>query len=503
MKNYRAIFTLSLLAFVASSAAIGCSSDKDKVVGEEGGAGQGGAGQGGAGQGGAAQGGDASGGKGNGGDGAGTGGAGGTAMGGAPVTLPPDTSVPPQPWDITGVIGSGQSLAVGAQGKPVISTSQPYQNLKLSTGTLPWPVDPANDTLALVPLTEPVGRQSTAYPSSWPTNIDGETAHTSMASQVTAMVQTANGGNYVGLHGEFGESGQCLTYLVKDAVQSGVNGRAYAATLVETQAVTRLAKASGKTYGVGAMIMTHGECDASNKSYEEQLYKLLNDYNTDIASITGQTQRFPMIISQQNSIGAYSSGAQAQWIIGVHHPEDVVCSGPKYHLPYAADGVHLTAEGYRRLGEKYGQVYYERVVQMRNWQPLQPTQVERDGQTLIVHFHVPVPPLTWETAFPAPNADAEAWKSGKGFEVQAPGKRITISSVEIAGDTVRISCADPLPATGVKVGYAMLGNATAMKTDSFSGTTHWGLLRDSDPFVGSVTGKAQPNYAVAFFMDVP
>jgi hypothetical protein len=497
MKNYRAIYTLSLLTFVASTAAIGCASDKDKSAGEEGGAGKGGT----------TQGGEESGGKGNGGDGSvqgGTGGAssGGSAMGGAPVTLPPDTSVPPQPWDITGVIGSGQSLAVGAQGKPIISTTQPYQNLKLSTGTLPWPVDPTNDTLSLVPLTEPVGRPSTAYPSSWPTNIDGETAHTSMASQVTAMVQKANGGNYVGLHGEFGESGQCLTYLVKDAVPSGVNGRAYAATLVETQAVARLAKAAGKTYGVGAMIMTHGECDASNKSYEDQLYKLLNDYNTDIATITGQTQRFPMIISQQNSIGAYSSGAQAQWMLGVHHPEDVVCSGPKYHLPYASDGIHLTAEGYRLLGEKYGQVYYERVVQKRDWQPLQPTKVERDGQILIVHFHVPVPPLTWETNFPDPNADAEAWKSGKGFEVQAPAKRIKITSVEIAGDTVRITCADPLPDTGVRVGYAMLGNAEAMQTTP-PGTTHWGLLRDSDPFVGSVTNKAQPNYAVAFFMDVP
>ncbi|WP_437592955.1 hypothetical protein [Sorangium sp. So ce1000] len=30
-----------------------------------------------------------------------------------------------------------------------------------------------------------------------------------------------------------------------------------------------------------------------------------------------------------------------------------------------------------------------------------------------------------------------------------------------------------------------------------------GQLRDSDPFVGSMTGTAQPNYAVAFEMAVP
>jgi len=37
----------------------------------------------------------------------------------------------------------------------------------------------------------------------------------------------------------------------------------------------------------------------------------------------------------------------------------------------------------------------------------------------------------------------------------------------------------------------------------FKGTFRWGLLRDSDPFVGSVTGKAQPNYCVAFDLTAP
>ena len=38
------------------------------------------------------------------------------------------------PWDWSGVIGTGQSLAVGEAGKPILSTNQPYHNLKLSTG---------------------------------------------------------------------------------------------------------------------------------------------------------------------------------------------------------------------------------------------------------------------------------------------------------------------------------------------------------------------------------
>ncbi|WP_437954165.1 hypothetical protein WME98_40935 [Sorangium sp. So ce296] len=35
-------------------------------------------------------------------------------------------------------------------------------------------------------------------------------------------------------------------------------------------------------------------------------------------------------------------------------------------------------------------VYHEKVVLGRDWQPLQPTRVERSGRVITVHFHVPV-----------------------------------------------------------------------------------------------------------------
>ncbi len=38
---------------------------------------------------------------------------------------------------------------------------------------------------------------------------------------------------------------------------------------------------------------------------------------------------------------------------------------------------------------------------------------------------------------------------------------------------------------------------------TWTGTTRWGRLRDSDPFIGSVTGKAQPNFSVAFELNTP
>ena len=56
-----------------------------------------------------------------------------------------------------------------------------------------------------------------------------------------------------------------MIYLKKNAEHVGVNGRSYEAAMIETKAITRLAKAAGKTYGVGAITLTHGESDAGNK----------------------------------------------------------------------------------------------------------------------------------------------------------------------------------------------------------------------------------------------
>jgi hypothetical protein len=419
------------------------------------------------------------------------------------------TRGPGTPWDWAGVVGTGQSLAVGdpgaARGQPgasVRATTQPFGNLKLTTGSAPWPVDPNDPTLALAPLVEPIGRLAPNYPSSWPENIAGETPHAAMANQITALARSGGAADYVGVHGEVGENGQCLSFLVKGATPSGLNGRAYEATLIEARAITRLAQAAGKTYGVAAIIVTHGECDAGNTAYATQLRQLGLDYAADLAPITGQTRAPLLIVSQQNSVNDRSASTLAQWKIGVDFPTEAVCSGPKYQYPYSSDSIHMLVEGYEQLGEKYGQVYHERLVLGRAWRPLEPSSVERAGRVVSVRFAVPVPPLVWEESFQVPHQSAPAWSAGRGFELSAGGAALAIESVAIDGDSVRITAAVELPATGVVVGYAMVANATPM-AQPFAGTLRWGQLRDSDPFVGSSTQKAQPNFAVAFELPVP
>ena len=93
-------------------------------------------------------------------------------------------------------------------------------------------------------------------------------------------------------------------------------------------------------------------------------------------------------------------------------------------------------------------------------------------------------------------------RMGAGPRVRAARRgpsRLAIDGVAIEGDTVESTCAGPLPDGGLVVGYAMAASAAA----SPKGRLRWGQLLDSDPFVGAVTGTAQPNHCVAFELEVP
>ncbi|HEY5088868.1 MAG TPA: dockerin, partial [Polyangia bacterium] len=236
-------------------------------------------------------------------------------------------------WDWVGVIGTGQSLSVGGNAPSVTATQQPYGNLKLSFGgaTVAPPFDPTIASLAVVPLVEPIRPIATSYPSAYPDNIYGETPHTAMANQVTALTMQAASHDYVTIHTVVGENGQALTMIEKNPSglpTTGTSGRAYDATLFEATAITRLAAAAGKTYGIGAIVMTHGESDAGNSVYADDLYQLLTDYNQDLSAITGQTAKIPMLLSQQNSVptttGSVAISALQQWQAGLDHPGEII-----------------------------------------------------------------------------------------------------------------------------------------------------------------------------------
>lgn len=415
-------------------------------------------------------------------------------------------------WDWNGIVGTGQSLAVGTT--PVTSITQPYRNLMLwpgSEGNSPVPSwDPTQSDLSMVPLVESLRGVATGFPSPYPANLYGETPHSAMAKEITGLVRAASpGSDYVTVHTIVGESGQGIAAINKQTGSTtGTTGRAYAATLFEAAAIARLAKAAGKTYGIRVIVMTHGETDSGSDTYAADLEQLLADYNADLSAITGQTCKIPMYLSQQHAFpngatSAYQRPAanQVQWQLGVTHKPDFVCTGPKYQYPGDpnGDGVHLSAQGYQLLGEKVGQVYYQRVVLGNDWRPLQPIAVSRSGRVVVVAMHVPVPPLNWDTALDAPRLTE--WVHGRGFELWTRTANIPIRSVDISGDSVRITAGADLPSGSLFVSHAMASQGVQMSVASKA--VRWGQLRDSDPFVGSTTNVPNPNYCVSFSLLVP
>ncbi len=422
----------------------------------------------------------------------------------ARTVVPPETGLA-RDWDLNGIIGTGQSLSVGVRGVPLRATASSFNNLKLDLGNRFFPAsDAESPRLSLVALREPIRVAAHGYPAPYPGNIYGETPHTCMASEITQLLLDASHGrgDYVTVHSVVGESGQPLSVIAKNPTRTADTGVAYERSLFETRAITRLARATQRSFCVTAIVLTHGEADAENPEYERGLLALWQSYNDDLPKITGQTKPVPLLLTQQSccpsDAGTLAHSALAAFRASRAAASGIVCVGPRYQYSYADDGVHLDSLGYDRLGEKYGQAYFEQRLRRRAWRPLSPLSARREGDLIQVDFYVPVPPLVWDHALPSAHAARPDWASGRGFELFSRELPLTIAVVEIRSDSVVIH-APGAPPGPLLVRYA----ATAAPTARPHGSFRWGQLRDSDPFVGATTRTRQPNYAVTFELEVP
>ncbi len=399
------------------------------------------------------------------------------------------TVVPAWEFDWTAIVGTGQSLSVGSQGLPVLSTVPSFNNLKLDdTGPDPRFSDATN--LVLVPLSEPI--RPYPFPAGYtagvyPANIRGETPHTAMASQITTLARARGMADLATLHSVVGSGGKPMSFLAK-----GGTGNSYDRTLYEGAAFQTFATAAAKRLGYGAVILTHGEADAVLPSYEADLIALATNYDADLRALTGQTRAVPLFVSQQHSIprrgeaNLRSTSTLAAWTASRAAPGLVVCLGPKYQYAYVTDRVHLDAFSYRRLGLKHGQAFFQHAVLGKPWRPLEPTAVSLTGRVLRVTFNVPTPPLAWDAVLPTPHPEVgHPWALGKGFEVEDSNGALAIEGVAIAGDAVDITLTDPPTGTDLVVRYAMTQDtAGPAGARAGEGDGRMGLLRDSDPFVG-------------------
>lgn len=382
-----------------------------------------------------------------------------------------DASASASPRAIHHVLGTGQSLASGSGGAPPLSSTQPYDNRMFTTGVLAG----GSGLTAFVPLVER----------------DVETMSSSFASLVTKLTREAGGEHdmLVSVHAVGG-----APYRI---MKKGMP--AYAVSIAQVNAGLGVARAQGLAYDVTAVTSADGGGDHVDKNTHlaDDLAEWQHDYETDVAAITGQSTPVPLFNTQYSSWTEYDRSSPipiAQLRAHVEHPGKVIVVGPRYAFLYGPDGVHLTNEGYRQMGEYYARAYRRVVVEHGTWEPLRPKTVTRTGAVITVHFLVPAPPLVFDTKL-ATNP------GNMGFEYADDGPATpTITGVAITGaDTVAVTLSAEPTAANRRIRYAYTGTLGA---HAGLQTGAHGNLRDSDT-TPSRNGYPLYDWCVHFDEPVP
>jgi hypothetical protein len=250
-------------------------------------------------------------------------------------------------------------------------------------------------------------------------------------------------------------------------------------------AVQSAAQTAGGTYGVAAMIYMQGENDYGNTDgettyqiYYDLLAQLRQDFISDVVTeIVGQSQ-IPAMFTYQTNEGYTRDDiaiGQAQLDLALNNAnEGWYMAAPDY--PVTDKGGHLDPNGYRWIGAQFGKVMHRVLDLGQRWLPLYPIQITNRGQTILVDFHVPEPPLVfdlpWKGSDVAPGTLGPATLSNQGFTVQDDTGIVPISNVQIVSDAqVMITIARPLSTTPV------------LKYADQTHNSGNGGLRDSDPTV--------------------
>ncbi len=341
---------------------------------------------------------------------------------------------------INTIVITGQSLATGAFGIPALTTKQPYDNIMLKNNQL-------------VPLVEN----------------NQETISSSMANTITSLESNHNDQLEVILHGWDG----AYYKLIKKGTST------FNQNVQDILVSKQLGDEMHKHFQVTAISILHGESDdwfGWGNVYESNLKQWQNDYETLIKKITHQTTSIPILIYQLSSYSEWSSipvVSLAQLSAAEHNPNNIILVSPMYFFTYR-NGPHLTNKSYRWLGEYYGKVYKQVVIDHKHWMPLYPESINRLGNIIHVHFHVPSGQLVFDTK--------NVLKANNyGFEFyQIGGNNVNITVIKIINSSTVEIVLNSVP-TGVnqQLRYAYTAKKGAHPGAFIPGSSK-GNLRDSD-----------------------
>lgn len=237
------------------------------------------------------------------------------------------------------------------------------------------------------------------------------------------------------------------------------------------------AKALYPTIVYKAVTNIHGEQDGlnNNTNYALDLNEWRNDYDTDIKSVTGQTDDVVMYIDQTSSGSGYGFNggineltfpSPLEQLKAHENYPNIILVCPKYFLDYA-DHSHITNLSQRILGE-----YHAKAQKLGNaYSPLRPSSVNGSGSSVVIDFVGNVGALAFDTT--KVNAT-----TNMGFSYVDDSGR-TITSVTITGASQVTLTLDGVIGTNPVAAYAY-HNGDGGAANQIAGLGDRGNLRDSD-----------------------
>lgn len=384
--------------------------------------------------------------------------------------------------DVCHFMSYGQSLDLGTQSLPSLSTTQPYDSLMFNGGMRP--TDGGSLRTALVPAVE------ADFGGIW-----GETPMSGMAYAVKSLLASENGGPAIRLLlSADGEGGKKISELLPGSTY-------YTRLEASVAAGMALSNAGGYTYNVPVVPYIQGENDASagtsSDDYAVAVEGLRQSMQATVKAVTAQANSVWLFTGQTASHEAYVVAPNipiAQYRANKTYPYIRACV-PQYIMPHAViDNIHLTNVSSRKLGYYMGLFYKRIVIDRKDFKPVQPRKVTRQGDIILVEFDVPTLPsgalgeLQFKTTLVTANTN-------QGFRVKTAALvPIAITSVTITNKNF-IRIVAPGVTAGCFLDYALEGSGIGT-SGPVSGPR--GNLCDNYGATVTINGVAMDNYCLAF-----
>ncbi|WIA56544.1 hypothetical protein N6H05_01580 [Sphingobium sp. WTD-1] len=349
----------------------------------------------------------------------------------------------------------GQSTSEGYESLPILTTTAFSDRLLMFVGGV-RPQDDGTigaDYASVVPLHETASGIRGETPASGAGLASLETMDSRFGLSLADMNMTML----------FHSAGEAGTEAARLARGSGYYNRLTSQMRFGVQ----YARSLGQSVSVPYYIRVQGEADISLQTdpaaWRKIVAKERRDFERDVAGAVGEHRPVVCVHAQTSSFNLAGYGKADP--IGITLAQAILCdtnpwfimAGPTYMLDYvpgdgaAVSGVHFTARSSKILGAYASRAYLQSLFEdadgtlvydpARKFRPLQPIRAKRQGPRVVdILFHVPKPPLVWDTI-------QVAAATNHGFYIERPGVGdIALASAPVihARNRVRLTAAADL-----------------------------------------------------------